>query len=52
VTPNEQSKRAHLPCRFMTQPVDKCRGQPCKKAGSKEVEIVCQCDHEPCLLTV
>ena len=52
MTPNEQSKCAHLPCRFMTQPGDKYCGQPCKEAGFKEVEIVCQCDHEPCLLTV
>jgi len=52
MTTNEQNKCAHLPCRCSVQPGDKYCGQPCKEAGSAEVEIACQCDHAPCPLTV
>jgi hypothetical protein len=31
---------------------DKYCGQACKDAGSKDVEIACQCDHPNCPLTV
>jgi hypothetical protein len=51
MTTNEQ-KCAHLSCRCMTQNDDKYCGQVCKDAGSKDVEIACQCDHGSCPLTV
>jgi hypothetical protein len=47
-----QSKCAHLPCKCIAPPNDKYCGQACKEAGSKEVEIACQCDHGACPLTV
>jgi hypothetical protein len=52
MTTSEKSKCAHLPCRCLVQSSDKYCGEACKEAGSKEVEIACQCDHEPCPLTV
>ncbi len=52
ITMNEQVKCAHLPCRCLVQAGDKYCGQACKEAGSKEVEIACQCDHGKCPLTV
>jgi len=52
MTSVEQKKCAHLPCRCVTQNGEKYCGQVCKEAGSKEVEIACQCDHESCRLTV
>jgi len=51
-TTNEQVKCAHLPCRCSVQAGDKYCGEACKDAGSKEVEIACQCDHSTCPLTV
>ena len=47
-----EKKCAHLPCRGLVQSSDKYCGEACKDAGSKEVEIACQCDHGPCPLTV
>ena len=52
MTTSEQGKCAHLPCRCVVQPGDKYCGQPCKEAGSEEVEIACQYDHGPCPLTM
>jgi hypothetical protein len=52
ITTSEKRKCAHLPCRCLVQSSDKYCGEACKEAGSKEVEIACQCDHEPCPLTV
>jgi len=52
MTTTGQNKCAHLPCRCTAQANDKYCGQACKEAGSKEVEIACQCDHEVCPLTV
>jgi len=52
ITTNEQSKCAHLPCRCRVEPGDKYCSQACKEAGSKDVEIACQCDHGACPLTV
>ena len=52
MTTSENNKCAHLPCKCMTQPDEKYCGQACKEAGSKEVEIACQCDHGACPLTV
>lgn len=50
-TVTEENKCAHLPCRCMVATGEYC-GQPCKEAGSSEVEIACQCDHGPCPLAV
>jgi len=52
MTTTGQNKCAHLPCRCTAKDNDKYCGQACKEAGSKEVEIACQCDHEVCPLTV
>jgi hypothetical protein len=52
MTTNEQVKCGHLPCRCLVQAADKYCGQACKEAGTKEVEIACQCDHGSCPLTV
>jgi hypothetical protein len=52
MTTSEKRNCAHLPCRCLVQSSDKYCGEACKEAGSKEVEIACQCDHEPCPLTV
>jgi hypothetical protein len=52
MTPIEQNKCAHLPCRCQVQAGDKYCGQACKDAGANEVEIACQCDHVPCPLIV
>jgi hypothetical protein len=51
MTPNEQNKCAHTPCRCTVKAGEKYCGQPCKDAGSREVEIACQCGHNPCPLT-
>ena len=51
MTTNEQNKCGHLPCQCMVQAGNKYCGQACKDAGSKEVEIACQCDHGLCPLT-
>jgi len=48
---SEKNKCSHLPCRCLVQSSDKYCGEACKEAGSKEVEIACQCGHEPCPLT-
>jgi hypothetical protein len=52
MTTIEQTKCAHLPCRCVVQAGEKYCGQACQVAGSKDVEIACQCDHRPCPLTV
>jgi hypothetical protein len=51
-TTSEKNRCAHLPCRCIVQSGDKYCGQACKEAGSKEVEIACQCDHGSGPLTV
>jgi hypothetical protein len=52
MTTNEQTKCAHLPCRCVSQSGDKYCSQACKEAGSRDVEIACQCNHGTCPLTV
>jgi hypothetical protein len=52
ITTTAQTKCAHLPCRCYLQPGEKYCGQARKEAGSKEVEIACQCDHGSCALIV
>jgi hypothetical protein len=52
MTASEKRKCGHLPCRCLVLSSDEYCGQACKDAGSKEVEIACQCDHGSCPLTV
>jgi hypothetical protein len=52
MTTPEQTKCAHVPCRCVTRRGEKYCGQACEEAGSKDVEIACQCDHGACPLTV
>ena len=52
MTTLEKTKCGHLPSQCPVQSGEKYCGQACKDAGSKEVEIACQCDHGPCPLTV
>jgi hypothetical protein len=52
MTTIEQTKCAHLPCRCVAIGGEQFCGQACKDAGSKDVEIACQCDHGACPLTV
>jgi hypothetical protein len=47
----EQNKCTHIPCRCKVQPGEKYCGEACKGAGSREIEIACQCDHRACPLT-
>jgi hypothetical protein len=50
---NETKTCAHLPCRCVVPAGQKYCGQSCEDAGSKEVEIACECDLPPvCALTV
>ncbi len=46
----ENKKCAHPPCNCMSQPGDAYCSQICKDAGRAEVEIGCECGHEPCSL--
>jgi hypothetical protein len=43
-------KCAHIPCRCNVANGEKYCGEPCRDAGSEDVEITCQCDHQPCPL--
>jgi hypothetical protein len=43
-------KCAHIPCRCNVANGEKYCGEPCRDAGSEDVEIACQCDHQPCPL--
>jgi hypothetical protein len=52
MTTVEKTKCAHLPCQCSVQSGERYCGPICKDAGSKEVEIACQCDHGSCPLTV
>ena len=48
MTTTDRIKCAHIPCNCMAKPGEKYCSQACKEAGSEEVEIACQCEHEPC----
>jgi hypothetical protein len=50
--PTESNKCAHIPCLCTVKPGETYCSEECKDAGSGEVEIACQCDHEACPLTV
>jgi hypothetical protein len=44
----ETRQCAHEPCRCMVSAHEKYCSDFCKSAGSEEVEIACDCEHEPC----
>jgi len=44
------TKCAHLPCNCMAKSGEKYCSQICQYSGSSEVEIGCECEHEPCSL--
>jgi hypothetical protein len=49
---NQMTKKcAHIPCLCDVPDGEEYCGQACRDAGSEDVEIACQCDHLPCLLT-
>ena len=39
---------AHEPCQCSVPADEKYCSDYCKSAGSEEVEIACDCEHEPC----
>ena len=47
---NDQERRqcAHEPCQCTVPAHEKYCSDYCKTAGSEEVEIACDCEHEPC----
>jgi len=47
----ETRKCAHIPCRCDVPIGQTYCGDACRDAGSKDVEIACQCDHLLCPLT-
>lgn len=44
----EERKCAHEPCECTVGQGEKYCSDWCKDAGSKEVEIACECGHPPC----
>ena len=44
----KQRKCAHEPCNCDVQPGQKFCSEWCTDAGANEVEIACECGHEPC----
>jgi len=50
---NQKMKKcAHIPCLCDVSEGKEYCGEACRDAGSKDVEIACQCDHPACPLTV
>jgi hypothetical protein len=44
----ESRQCAHEPCQCMVSAGEKYCSDFCENAGSEEVEIACECGHEPC----
>ena len=44
----EVKQCAHEPCKCIVAAHEKYCSDYCKSAGSEEVEIACDCEHEPC----
>ncbi len=44
----EERQCAHEPCLCKVAEGEKYCSDYCKNAGSEEVEIACDCDHEAC----
>jgi hypothetical protein len=44
----ETRQCAHEPCQCLAPAGEKFCSDFCKTAGSEEVEIACECGHEPC----
>jgi hypothetical protein len=50
---NQETKKcAHIPCLCDVAKDQEYCGEACRDAGSEDVEIACQCDHQACPLTV
>jgi predicted RNase H-like nuclease len=49
---NEAKTCAHEPCLCTVADSEKYCSDACRDAGSKEVEIACQCQHPACLDSV
>jgi hypothetical protein len=47
----EEKTCAHIPCRCVVPPGEKYCSQPCKDAGSGDIEIACECEHASCAQT-
>jgi hypothetical protein len=48
---NQETKKcAHIPCLCDVQDGEEYCGEACSDAGSKDVEISCQCSHPACPL--
>jgi hypothetical protein len=43
-------KCAHIPCLCEVEDGEEYCGNACRNAGSRDVEIACQCDHPECPL--
>jgi predicted nucleic acid-binding Zn ribbon protein len=48
---SEAKMCAHEPCQCTVPAGQNYCSDSCRDAGSKEVEIACQCDHPACPLT-
>jgi hypothetical protein len=48
----EKTTCAHIPCMCEVASGEKYCSEACRNAGSKDVEIACQCDHPTCPLTL
>jgi len=52
VMANQKTKKcAHIPCLCHVSDGEEYCGLACRDAGSEDVEIACQCDHQACPLT-
>ena len=47
----QQKPCAHEPCLCTVPQGERYCSDSCRDAGSREVEIACQCDHPACPLT-
>jgi hypothetical protein len=49
---NDQKTCAHEPCTCVVPHGQKYCSTACEEAGSSEVEIACQCEHQACSVSV
>jgi hypothetical protein len=47
---NKMKKCAHIPCLCDVPAGEEYCAEVCRDAGSRDVEIACQCDHRACPL--
>jgi hypothetical protein len=50
MTDNKKKKCAYIPCLCDVAEGEEYCSEPCRDAGSDNVEIECQCDHPQCSL--